>query len=217
MNSEKANDPVHLETREQAGARQLSPTANRNKMAIADILLPDLPDTARVLEIASGSGEHGVHMCQSRSDIIWQPSDPDASARASQGAWRADCAGQIKPPLNIDVTQPRWWQDVPSFDAIYCSNMIHIAPWTAALGLAQGAGQILQAGQKLYLYGPFLEGDDTAASNLAFDQSLKHRNPDWGVRNLTDVKHIFADVGFSQLTRFEMPKNNRLLIFSKTS
>ncbi len=210
-----AKEPIHLETRDSHGERLYSPSAGRNSADIALILEQDLPRGARVLEIAGGTGEHAAYICGRRPDIIWQPSDPDAGSRASQNSWAEDRPGQILPSLALDVMAPAWWSGLQDFDAVYCANMIHIAPWAAALGLAKGVSQLLGDSGKMYLYGPFQEGDATAPSNLEFDRNLKARNFEWGVRDLQSVKHIFADVGFNSCTRRVMPKENRMLIFSK--
>ena len=206
-----------MENRDERGARIFSPSAGRNQAAIGDILSKHLPEKAAVLEIASGTGEHAVHNCLRRPDISWQPSDPDARSRESQNAWASECPGQIAQSLDIDTALPEWWQEMDPFNALFCANMIHIAPWEAALGMAQGAGALIPPGGLAILYGPFKEGADTAPSNLAFDQSLQARNPAWGVRELDSVKHIFADVGFNLTARIVMPKENRTLIFSKMS
>ncbi len=210
-----AKDPIHLENRESLARRQMSPTAGRNSKPIAGILKDILPQNAKVLEIASGTGEHAVAMCNTRPDILWQSSDPDARSRLSQDAWRTTCPKQIYPSLDIDTTKLEWWGGFSSFDVIFCANMIHIAPWSAALGLAKGASQLLSENGLAILYGPFLEGAKTAESNLKFDLNLKARNPLWGVRSLDSVKHMFADVGFNLRARYEMPKENRILIFSR--
>ena len=208
--------PIHLEDRGQDGARLFSPTAARNREPLGRVLEEHLPRGARVLEIASGSGEHAVHICGLRDDIIWQTSDPNAESRASQDSWALDRQGQILPSLDIDTTEHEWWTGVGRLEAIFCANMIHIAPWEAFLGLAEGAKELLGTGQKFILYGPFLEGDDTAESNLAFDASLKSRNPAWGVRKLDSVKHILTEHGFTLSTRIVMPKENRTLVFAKS-
>lgn len=209
-------DPIHLENREQAGARLFSSTAARNKAPIGEVISQYIPQNAKVLEIASGTGEHGAHMCGLRPDIIWQPSDPNAESRVSQNDWAQDCDGRMRPSLDIDTTQPNWTKSLSGFDLLYCANMIHIAPWEAALGLVSGAGKILPKDSKFILYGPFLEGKDTAESNLQFDTNLKTRNASWGVRNLEAVKHIFSEAGFTHMARIVMPKENRTLIFTKT-
>ena len=214
-------DPIHLETRLEEGAKRYSPSAGRNKADIALSLIPHIKQSAHILEIASGTGEHAYHMCALRPDILWQTSDPDPESRASQTGWAVDCrtngAGNMLAPLNIDVCQPGWAAALPepSYDMLYCANMIHIAPWEACTGMVGGAKGLLKSGGLMALYGPFLEGSKTAQSNLQFDQTLKARNPDWGVRNLSSVKHIFADAVFNMADRIEMPKENRLIIFEK--
>ncbi len=208
--------PIALEDRDEQGGRLYSPSAGRNREIIGQVLSEHLPRGARVLEIASGTGEHGAHMCRLRPDIIWQCSDIDTASRASQNAWAQDHAGQMLPSLQLDASSNVWWKAIPDINAFFCANMIHIAPWEAFLGLAQGAEHLLTKGQNFILYGPFLEGEGTAPSNLAFDQNLKSRNPDWGVRKLDTVKHILTEHGFTLSARIVMPKENRTLIFSKS-
>ncbi len=207
--------PIHLERRDpHEGLRLQSPSAGRNSAIIAEQLASILPEHANVLEIASGTGEHAVASCKARRDIMWRPSDPDERSRQSQNAWRTEIPEQMQESLAIDTTKPDWWNGLESYKALFCANMIHIAPWEAALGYAAGAQHLLGSDGVAILYGPFLEGADTALSNLEFDANLKDRNPLWGVRSLDSVKHIFADVGFNLSARIEMPKNNRILVFS---
>lgn len=197
------------------GNRLFSSSSGRNSGPISEFLSKKIPENSTVLEIASGSGEHGVAICKKRPDIFWQMSDPDDKSRQSQDDWRLDYPDQIFPSLPLSMTDLDWWGGLGPYDAIYCANMIHIAPWEAALGLAEGAGHILEKEGLVFLYGPFKEGAETAQSNLSFDHSLKSRNPSWGVRDLDSVKYIFADVGFNLLARIEMPAENRILLFSK--
>lgn len=206
--------PVHLEARDQVGEKLVSPSALRNCGPIGQTLMPFLPENAHVLEIASGTGQHGAHMCGLRVDIHWQMSDIDGPSRVSQNAYALDFSKRMRPSLPLDMMAGDWWQAVPDIDVIYCANMIHIAPWEAVLGLAKGCAELLKGEGVLCLYGPFLLGVDSAASNLEFDRSLKGRNPEWGVRTLESVKHIFADCGLNLRTAIEMPRNNLLLVFA---
>ena len=211
-----AKYPKHLEDRDKKGAREYSPSAARNIPPLLEALSPLWPDNAKILEIASGTGEHAVAFCRARADIFWQMSDYDAQARASQNEWRLEVPDQIQTSFEIDVLKAEWWAELSSYDAIFCSNMIHIAPSASIEGLAKGSAQLLRAGGYFYLYGPFQEGAETAPSNLAFDKNLKQRNPDWGVRNLSSVKHIFASHGLIFQERIVMPKENRLLVFKRS-
>lgn len=171
-----------------------------------------LPDGV-VLEVASGSGEHAVHMAGALPGLTWQPSDPDEGARASIDAWtRESGLPNIRPALALDAAAWPW--PIDAADAILCVNMIHIAPWSAALGLLRGARELLPPGEPLILYGPFLRADvQTAQGNLDFDASLRARNPEWGIRALEEVAG--AAEGLS-LDRFvEMPANNLTVIFRR--
>lgn len=206
--------PIALESRDASDGMLFSPSAGRNKGPIAEALADLLPEGARVLEIASGTGEHGEQVCARRPDVVWTPSEPDAASRASCAARAAASNGAIRPPLDLDVSAPDWEQGVPPADAIFCANMIHIAPWSAAEGLAAGAARLLPPGGQVILYGPFLEGAASAPSNLQFSEDLQRRNPAWGVRELADVQALFSAAGFDLQENRAMPANNRILVFS---
>ena len=200
-----------------AEARRHAPATLRNRDAIADVLRHHLPATGNVLEIASGSGEHIVHFAQAFPHLVWQPSDCEAAALASIAAWAAQAgASNVLAPLAIDAGQPDW--PIDRADAIICINMVHISPWDATLGLFKGCAQALAGEAPIILYGPYLEqGVETAASNLAFDESLKARNPAWGLRHLDDMDRVATDHGFARTSRYEMPANNLTLVYRKRS
>src|SRR2546423_932353 len=131
----------------------------RNREPILAVLRRVLPGNAKVLEIASGAGEHATFIAKAMPTLDWQPSDPERQARDSIGSWVAhEGLTNVRPPLAIDVHDETWSvEDRAPFDAIVSINMIHIAPWSAALGLLKGAGRLLRAGGILFLYGPFLQ------------------------------------------------------------
>ncbi len=192
-----------------------APAAARNRQPILDVLQPHLPAKGLVLEIASGTGEHVVHYAAARPGLVFQPSDPDAGARASVDDWvRTLGLGNVKPALEIDVTQATW--PVERADAVLCCNMIHIAPWEAAVGLITGAGRLVPSGGLLFLYGPYRRGGrHTAPSNEAFDSDLKRRNPAWGVRDLEAVIELTDLHGFAAPEIVGMPANNLSLLFKR--
>ena len=151
---------------------------------LADVL----PERGIVLEMASGTGEHVVHFAKRFAHLDWYPSDPDAEARASIAAHVAQAGlANVMPPLALDAAASEWPLDAA--DAILCINMVHISPWQATEGLFAGAARLLPPMDgPLILYGPYLEREvETAPSNLAFDESLKARDPRWGLRDLADV------------------------------
>ena len=198
-------------------ARQFAPAAARNREPIWAVLQRHLPARGLVLEVASGSGEHAVHFAQAAGpDVIFQPSDPDPQARASIDAWvGASGLPNICPALALDATSPAW--PIASADAVLCFNMIHIAPWAAAVGLVGGAARVLAPGGLLFLYGPFRRGGrHTAPSNEAFDRDfLRARNPDWGVRDLEAVAELAAAAGFGPPRVEAMPANNLSVLFRR--
>lgn len=197
------------------GAR-VSPSTARNREPILQVLAPRLPAQGLVLEIAAGAGEHAVHNAAALPHLQWQPTDPDPQALASIAAWRDHAAlPNLLPPLRLDAADPDRWP-VDRADAVVNINMIHISPWSAAEGLMVGAGRVLPTGGLLYLYGPYIEAEvETAPSNLAFDRSLKDRNPAWGLRRLDDVAALAAKQGLDLIERIAMPANNLSVVFRK--
>lgn len=193
-----------------------APATLRNRDAIAAVLTEWLPASGTVLEVASGSGEHAVHFAATFPALDWQPSDPDPAGRISIAAWCAEAAlANIAPPLALDAAAADWPLD--RADAILCINMIHISPWAATLGLLAGAARLLAPGAPLILYGPYIEPDvPTTDSNLAFDASLRARDPAWGLRPIDDVKAAAAAVGLRFAERRAMPANNLMLLFRRT-
>ena len=192
-----------------------APATTRNREPIAQVLADELPERGTVLEIASGSGEHAVFFAQLFPDILWRPTDPDPEALASIAAWRDEGrAANLAAPLLLDVASRNW--PIAAADAMLCINMIHISPWEATEGLFAGAARILPPGAPLILYGPFVEAEvETAPSNLAFDESLKSRDPRWGLRDVADIDRLAAETGLARVRRVAMPANNLTLVYRR--
>ena len=196
-------------------AKRHAPATQRNRDAIAEVLRRELPEDGLVLEIASGSGEHAIYFAEQFPRHIWQPSDPDPVALASISAWIAEAAlPNVLPPIELDASFPHW--PVEQAEAILCINMIHISPWQSAEGPFAGASRLLPADAPLVLYGPYFEADvKTAPSNLAFDASLRARNPAWGIRDLAAVDRLAQRHGFVRARRVAMPANNLTLVYRR--
>lgn len=191
-----------------------SPAAARNTGPILEVLKAHLPGRGRVLEIAAGSGEHAVAFAGALSGLDWTPSDPSTEARGSIAAWAAAAnLPNLRAPLALDVRDPATWPE-GSLQAVVCINMIHISPWAATEGLMALAGSRLAAGGLLVLYGPYREAEmPLAASNAAFDESLKARDPAWGLRDRDVVAAAAKAEGLALTRRIEMPANNLVLLF----
>lgn len=203
-------------------ARRHAPATLRNRDPILAVLRRRLPPRGLVLEVASGSGEHAAYFApQLAAELVWTPSDADPSALASidahAAAARAAAPGgaRIAPALLLDAAAQRW--PIARADAIFCANMIHIAPWAAAAGLFAGAGRVLAPGGPLILYGPFRRaGRHTAPSNAAFDESLRRRDPAWGVRDLEQEALPAAEAAGLALDAVEeTPANNLCVVLRR--
>jgi hypothetical protein len=196
-------------------ARRSAPAVARNRDPILAVLRRHLPESGTLLEVSAGTGEHAVHFAATFPGLVWQPTDPDPGARASIAAWaRAAMLNNLRPPLALDAAAEDW--PVARADVVLCINMIHIAPWSAGLGLLRGAARILPKGAPLILYGPYKRGGrHTAPSNEAFDAGLRAQEPSWGVRDLEVVAAEAAAAGFGPPEVVEMPANNLMPIFRR--
>lgn len=219
------------------GGRRSAPAALRNREPIADVLDEWLPAAGLVVEIASGTGEHIVHFAERFPALEWQPSDVHQQALVSIAAWRESTAlPNVRAPIIIDAASRLWpidradavlSIDTPSdscepsrvaendgLSAVLCINMVHISPWGASLGLLNGSAKVLQTGGALILYGPWFKVDIPAApSNLAFDQQLRERDPEWGLRKVEDFEAEAQKRGFALEQVRSMPANNLMLLF----
>jgi Protein of unknown function (DUF938) len=195
--------------------RLYAPATERNREAILSVLKSVLPTHGKVLEIASGTGEHITFWAPHFPELTWQPSDPDPMHVASIASWMKQLpSANILSPLQLDVMNEAWGID--AVDVILCINMIHIAPWEACLGLLRGAQSLLAKGGLLYLYGPFKQqGKHTAPSNESFDLSLRAQESSWGVRDLEEVIDVAQqhDLHFQQV--IPMPANNLSVVFRR--
>jgi SAM-dependent methyltransferase len=193
--------------------RLAAAAAERNKKPILEVLARVLPPRGLVLEVASGTGQHVAYFAAALPTLEWQPSDPDADHLESIRAWIEGLAN-VRAPLDLDVCRKPW--PIKRADAVFCANMIHVAPWAATEALVAGAGEVLGGGGLLILYGPFKRhGRHTAPSNEAFDASLRESDPEWGVRDLETVTELAAAAGFGLEQVVGMPANNLSVILRK--
>ena len=209
----------------EADGRLDAPAFHRNHQAIRAVLVQFLAGkSGDAIEVGSGTGQHVVDLAHHLPDITWWPSDLNETHLQSIEAWRAySKLANIRAPLRIDLSDPCWCPEMDGghgpgeLVAVFCANVIHIAPWRVAEGLFAGAGRYLHGGGLVFLYGPFKRGGKhTAPSNAAFDSSLREGNPEWGVRDVEAVQELATKAGLSLLEIAEMPANNLTLVFGRT-
>lgn len=203
-----------------------APAFHRNHQPIWAVLEKFLGGRAGdVLEAGSGTGQHVVYFAGLSPDITWWPSDFNDNHLTSIEAWRSHSGlSNIRPPLRIDLSDPAWCPEMttghgpPPLIAVFCANVIHIAPWRVAEGLFAGAARFLRPDGRLFVYGPFKrDGRHSAVSNAVFDTSLREANPEWGVRDIVEVEELAQSVGLGLVEIAEMPANNLTLAFQKRS
>ena len=200
-------------------ARLFFPATQRNVHAIGDVLADALPADGLILELASGSGEHGVAFQQRFPRITWQCSDQDPDHCLSISAWIAhtELTSAMPQPLALDVCAPDWVHDLPTAPAMVVAvNLLHISPWECTQALMYGSARHLSPGGRLLIYGPFrVEGEHVSESNQNFDDSLRERNPSWGVRDQEAVIAEAQRAGLSLQDIRSMPSNNRIILFER--
>jgi SAM-dependent methyltransferase len=203
--------------------RRHGPAFQRNHAAIWSALAPFLlQQKGDVLEIGSGTGQHIAAFARLAPDVTWWPSDILPSHLASIEAWRRHAGlANLRAPQRIDLTDPAWsWmadgQAGGALVGMLCINVLHIAPWRVTQNLIAGAGRLLRADGRLFVYGPFMrDGQHTAPSKAAFDTSLRAENPEWGVRDLADLNALAQEAGLSPAETLPMPANNLVLAFAR--
>jgi hypothetical protein len=215
----KDGRPVEADGRLDAAA------SHRNHQAIRAVLQQFLAGkSGDAVEAGSGTGQHVVDFARHIPEFTWWPSDLNEQHLKSIAAWRSH-AGlvSIRSPLRIDLSNPEWCPEMHNGNgpanllAVFCANVVHIAPWRVADGLFAGAGRYLQPEGRLFLYGPFKRGGrHTAPSNAAFDKSLRDQNGEWGVRDIDDLQKLAANAGLKLVEIVEMPANNLTLVFERS-
>jgi SAM-dependent methyltransferase len=199
---------------------------HRNHQAIWAVLQPFLAGkTGDVVEVGSGTGQHVVFFARHTPEITWWPSDLNEAHLRSIEAWRTHSGFRnVRQPLRIDLSDAAWCSAMHDGSgprdllAVFCANVIHIAPWRVAEGLFAGAARYLRPDGRLFLYGPFKRGGKhTALSNAVFDTSLRERDPEWGVREVEALEQLAAGNGLMLVETFEMPANNLVLAFARST
>jgi hypothetical protein len=202
-----------------------APAFHRNHQAIWVVLQQFLSGkSGDVVEAGSGTGQHVVDFARHTPEITWWPSDFNEQHLRSIAAWRVHAGlTNVRPPLRIDLTDPLWCPQMRDGGrpgellAVFCANVIHIAPWRVAEGLFAGAGRYLRADGRLFLYGPFKrDGKHTAVSNAVFDSSLREGNPEWGVRDIEALQGLAVAAGLALVDIAEMAANNLILVFERS-
>lgn len=192
-----------------------SVSCDRNQGPILNVLKELVEDKPQTLfEVGSGTGQHGVYMAPHFPKLTWVMSDV-LSNHDGIKEWLAEAAiPNIEGPVEYEVgkNSPPYEQ----CDIIFTANSFHIMSWTNAQLLIKSCADVLADKGFFVIYGPFnYNGEYTSPSNADFDKWLYNKNPNSAIRNFEDVKHDMEAQGLLLFNDFEMPANNRMLVFAK--
>lgn len=194
----------------------------RNREPILGVLKEKLPkQSGRVLEMASGSGMHINYFAPHFEHLHFHPTDKDEEVFANIKKLTTEHGNDnIADPVHLDLTDPNTWFNPGaknSFDAIFCINIFQVAPISIADGMMECASHLLNDSGILLIYGPFkVEGGFTADSNEEFHKTLtSYQVPEWGLKDVADLKKAAARHGMALKEIIDMPANNFSLIFGR--
>lgn len=188
----------------------------QNQGPILAVLEDVFADRRRVLEIASGTGQHAVHFGRALPHLIWQTSELQQNHPGIL-AWLDEARlPNVLAPVALDVNDAHW--PVQPVDAVFNANTVHIVSWPSVERMFAGIGRVLEVGGLLCLYGPFnFGGRYTAESNARFDVWLKNRDPDSGVRDFEALNALAEAQGMTLHKDVDMPSDNHTLVWRRIS
>jgi hypothetical protein len=189
-------------------------SSEQNKQPILEVLQSQFAHSKHVLEIGSGTGQHGAWLPAFMPHLSWQCSELAENLAGIQ-LWLDEAGLSNTPPaIELNINQTGW----PSLiiDAVFSANTFHIVSWPEVKKCFAGIGNLLPATGKFALYGPFIYGGKhTSQSNIQFDQWLKARDPKSGVRDVDDLNHLAGEQNMALIDDIEMPVNNHILVWQK--
>jgi SAM-dependent methyltransferase len=192
----------------------VSEAAERNKGPILQIITQELANTRRVLEIGSGTGQHALLFAERLPHLSWQPSDTGDYLPALRERLKLESVPNLHAAIEVDVRKHPW--PVGPVDAVFSANTLHIMSWHAVQNFFRGAGASLDEPGVLCVYGPFRHGDQyTSESNARFDEFLRLRDPDSGIRDARELDALAAEQGLQLSADHAMPANNQLRVWRR--
>lgn len=189
-----------------------SPSAQRNKIAILEILKKELPAKHKVLEIGSGTGQHACYFAKALPGVVWQPTELAENIATINDWLHEESLNNVLAPIVLDVDQQPW--PVSKFDVCFTCNTLHIVSEDSVHSIFNGCKSVLESGGKLIVYGPFsIDGEHNSQGNREFDLSLRNANPESGIRDLTELDKLASHYDYIPSRRIDMPANNKIVIW----
>lgn len=198
--------------------KPFSESCEQNKNIILETIKPVLSSCNSVLEIGSGTGQHAVYFAQQMPHLQWYTSDRAEALNGIQ-MWLDEfqSGGDLKnvhPPVTLDVTQSQW-PDL-NVDVVFSANTLHIMSWHEVKIFYERVSEVLNHNGLMLVYGPFnYHGQYTSDSNRQFDVWLKNRDSESGIKDFSELNNLAENNGLKILVDYEMPANNRILLWQK--
>jgi cyclopropane fatty-acyl-phospholipid synthase-like methyltransferase len=194
----------------------VSAAAERNKVPILQVLTEEFARCTRVLEIGSGTGQHAVYFAANLPGVSWQPSDTGDYLSELRGRLEQEGGANLRPVIELDVRTPSW--PIDPVDAVFSANTLHIMSWSSVQEFFRGVGAVLAKPGVLCIYGPFrYAGRYTSESNAAFDEYLRKRDPESGIRDVEAVDLLARGQDLQLVADHAMPANNQVLVWRTQS
>jgi len=192
--------------------KPFSPSADRNKAPILNVLRQELTSGQMVLEIGSGTGQHACYFAAALSTITWQPTELEQNIAGIRSWISEKELSNILEPLVLDVDTQPW--PVSTAQICFTCNTFHIVSMHSVQSIFAGSKTVLKQGGKLCVYGPFsIDGQHTSAGNEQFDQQLRADDRASGIRDLTRLDELAQQNGYSAARKIAMPANNFLVVW----
>lgn len=199
------------------GGKLFAPASARNAEAIGALLTAMAPTEGRALELASGTGQHVIAHAARLPGLTWQPTEVDATRRASIQAYVQEAGlDNVLPPISLDATNPGWGTQHNGQDLIVLVNLLHLISVSEAKCLISEAANALSHGGRFVIYGPFRrDGALTSEGDKSFDAALRAHDPETGYKDDAAVISWLQGAGLELLQVAEMPANNLALVAEK--
>lgn len=192
-----------------------SEACERNKEPILNVLKDVLrPEHRKLVEIGAGTGQHAVYFAPFFPKMDWTPTERTENLPNLNRVVQESRIRNLKPPFKMEVGQ----DEIPklTYDVVFTANTFHIMHWKECKTLMKLLGHRLEENGLVIIYGPFNYGGKfTSISNEEFDKTLKARDPSSGLRAFEDVNKAMEKNGFMLLKDYEMPSNNRTLVYRR--
>ena len=194
-----------------------SQAAENNKQPIASLLGEWFAPCRSVLEIGSGTGQHAVFFAGVLPHLVWQPSELGPDLSLLNARIRAQAPTNCRTAVALDVRAADWVLPACHYDGIFSANCLHIMAWPSVASLFAGLGKLLAPEGTVCIYGPFkYNGAYTSDSNARFDDWLKARDSESGIRDFEAVDALAKQAGLVLKADVAMPANNQLLVWRRT-